>query len=160
MTLSRTSTLLAALSTHVQSLDADTFVQNCLAQYLAVVFYSEMEERIAEIISQRLQEYTSSPIGLYLTSNLEKIIRRTQKSDLAELLKNFGEEFKASFNSKIGETDVSIYSNVITARHNVGHRQGSNITLAEIENAIQSANRILNALHCCFDDARKAVVTE
>jgi len=154
MNLSRTSTLLATLSAQVKALNLDIFVQNCLAQYLAVVFYSEMEERIAEIISHRLQEYTSSPIGLFLSSNMEKIIRRTQKSDLAELLNVFGEGFKTSFNTKVQETDVSIYSNVITARHNVGHRQGSNITLAEIEKAVQSANKILEALHRCFDDAK------
>lgn len=141
------------MDAQVKALGMDVFLQNCLAQYLAVTFYAEMEEQVAEIISNRLREFTSSPIGQFLTSNMEKIIRRTTKSDIAALLANFGPEFKASFNELVSETDVSFYSNVIMARHSVGHRQGSNITLADIERGLSAAQKILEALHKCFDAA-------
>lgn len=154
MTLTRTLTQFSIIDAQVKALEMDTFLQNCLAQYLAVAFYSEMEEQISSIISNRLQEFTTSPIGLFLTSNMENIIRRTAKSDLVALLSNFGPEFKTSFNELVSETDVSFYSNVITARHSVGHKQGSNVTLADIERGLFAAQNILMALHKCFDAAK------
>ena len=160
MTLTRTSALFSIIDTQVKALDMDVLVENCLAQYLAVTFYSEMEDQISEIISKRLQEFTNSPIGLFLTSNMEKIIRRTPKSDLVDLLANFGPEFKVSFNQLISDTEVSLYSNVIRARHSVGHRQGSNVTLTDSERGISAAEKILQALHKCFDAAKSTQSSE
>ena len=152
MKLSRTRTIFEILDAQIAALKLDTFIQNCLAQYLAVVFYAEMEERIADIVSQQLQKFTNTLIGRYLAANLDKIIRRTPKSEIADLLSNFGDEFKLAFNKLISDTDVSIYSNVITSRHGVGHRRGSNITMLEIHSGIEAAEKILDALISCFDD--------
>lgn len=149
MSLRRTRTALEIIKAQVAS-ELDSFMQSCLAQYLAVVFYSEMEERITDIVGRQLQQFTSKPIGLYLTRNIEKIIRRTKKSEIEELLHGFGEEFADRFRAKVPQTDVVVYSNVITARHNIGHKQGSNITLVEIEKGIAAAEKILNALEECF----------
>jgi hypothetical protein len=139
MNLSRTRAILQAFEAQIAALDLDDFMRNSLAQYLAVIFYSEMEERIADLIGHQLQKYTNTLIGRYLAANMDKIIRRTPKSDIVDLLANFGEQFKLAFNDLISDRDVSIYSNVIAARHGVGHRKGSNVTLLEIKDGIKSA---------------------
>jgi hypothetical protein len=151
MTLSRTRAALAIIETQVAALNLDSFTQSCLAQYLAVTFYAEMEERISEVITNQLQKFTNSLIGRFLTANMEKIIRRTPKSDIVDLLGNLGEEFKIAFNKLVTETDVSLYSNLITARHGVGHRRGSNVTVSDIRYGIAAGEKILMALDSCFN---------
>lgn len=151
MSLSRTRAAINACETQIAALSLDPFMQNCLAQYLAVVFYAEMEERVADLIGQQLQKYAGTLIGRFLTSNMDKIIRRTPKSDIVDLLGNFGDEFKNAFNDMVSARDVSLYSNVIAARHNVGHRNGSNITMQEVTRGVRAAEDIVAALELCFE---------
>ena len=75
----------------------DQFIESCLAQYLAVTFYSEMEERVAEIISSHLKRFTGSRIGRYLAANMDSLIRRTPKSDMAKLVGSLDEAFRTKF---------------------------------------------------------------
>ncbi|SFM08584.1 hypothetical protein SAMN03159423_5250 [Bradyrhizobium sp. NFR13] len=150
MSLTRTRAAVQACETQIAALNLDPFMQNCLAQYLAVVFYAEMEERVADVISHELQKHAGTLIGKFLTSNMDKIIRRTPKSDIVNLLGNFGDEFKTAFNGLVSDRDVSLYSNVIAARHNVGHRNGSNITMQEISRGVTAAEDIVAALELCF----------
>lgn len=160
MSLARTIAAFDFIEAQIKALNIDPFVQSCLSQYLAVTFYAEMEERVAEIVTTQLQEFTNEPIGAYLASNIDKIIRRTPKSDIADLVASFGTEFKTAFNELISEIDVSRYANVITARHGVGHKQGSNITMADIQDGILVAEKILAALQTCFDKVAKKKATE
>ena len=73
------------------------------------------------------------------------------KSDIASLVSMLNEDAKNRFDSAIRPTDVSAYSNVITARHNIGHKQGAQITLGELENGITAAEKILVAVHDCLE---------
>lgn len=152
MKLTRTRASHEIIAQGLVGLDHDPFVESCLAQYLAVTFYSEMEERIAEIISSHLRKFTDSRIGQYLAANMDNMIRRTSKSDLTKFLGLLDEQFRIKFDSQITERQVSFYSNVIQARHNVGHKQGSPINLSEILVAIDAADAILQALNKCFED--------
>jgi len=145
----------AAYDLIVQEMDGashDPFIESCLAQYLAVTFYSEMEERVSEIIASHLRRFTDSRIGQYLVANMDGMIRRTPKSDIAKFVGTLDEEFRTKFNGKISEQQISFYSNIIQARHSIGHRQGSSIDLSEIPIAIQAADTILAALDSCFTD--------
>ena len=130
----------------------DQFIESCLAQYLAVTFYSEMEERVSEIISSHLRRFTGSRIGQYLAANMDHLIRRTPKSDMAKLVDSLDEEFRTKFESQITDRQISLYSNIIQARHSIGHKQGSPIDLSEIPTAIDAADAILFALDSCFSD--------
>jgi len=130
----------------------DQFIESCLAQYLAVTFYSEMEERVAEIISSHLKRFTGSRIGHYLAANMDSLIRRTPKSDMAKLVGSLDEEFRTKFEGQITDRQISLYSNIIQARHSIGHKQGSPIDLSEIPTAIDAADAILFALDSCFAD--------
>jgi hypothetical protein len=128
----------------------DPFIESCLAQYLVVVFYSEMEERISEIISSHLVRFTDTRIGTFLTSNMDNIIRRTSKSDIAKLVGSFDDAFQNNFNQAVTDQTISAYANIIQARHNVGHRQGSPIALSEIPSGLDAADLILDALDTCL----------
>ena len=152
MQLVRTRATYELIRADIEANKPDKFIQSCLAQYLAVIFYAEMEERIAEIISNHLKRFTGSRIGQFLTSNMDHMIGRVPKSDIAKLLGLLGEEFKIKFNGEISEREVSFYSNIIQARHNIGHKQGSEIDMSEIPAGIEAADKILSALDSCFFD--------
>lgn len=150
MRLVRTTAAHQLVDAYVKDSSPDPFIVNCLAQHLAVVFYAEVEERIAEIIEGKLKKFTNTTVGRFLTSNMEKIIRRTRKSDIAGLLSNFDTAMQDNFNAAVPVNTVTIYTNVITARHSAGHKQGSNITLQELADGIIAAEKILDELDNCF----------
>jgi hypothetical protein len=152
MPLVRTRVAFELIQTDVTANKPDKFIQSCLAQHLAVTFYAEMEERVAEIISTHLKRFTGSRIGQFLTANLDQMIGRVPKSDISKLLGLLGEDFKAKFNDQIPERDVSMYSNIIQARHSIGHKNGSEIAMSEILLGIDAADKILTALDNCFHE--------
>jgi hypothetical protein len=136
-------------------------IASFLAQYLAVVFYSEMEEHVGAKVRDHITRCSGTGIGLFIHSNMAGMIKRTPKSDIGKLVAQFGEDFKSEFEEKIDDRSVTRYSNVIASRHAIGHRQGSNITLKEVGQGIEAANQILDALQGCFeaDSARAAAGT-
>lgn len=133
--------------------------QSFLAQYLAVVLYSEMEERVADIVKAHLEKYTHEAVATFVSTTMADVIRRLPKSDIAKLAARFGDNFKIQFNSATQEHKVAIYGNVISARHEIGHRRGSNITIAEVRAGHDAANHILEVLSTCLTamDNRQSV---
>lgn len=124
--------------------------QSFLAQYLAVVLYSEMEERVAEIVKAHLEKYTHEAVATFVSTSMADVIKRLPKSDIAKLTARFGEAFKSKFNGSVEEHKVTIYSNVIAARHEIGHRRGSNITISEVRAGHEAANHLLEVLAGCL----------
>jgi hypothetical protein len=150
MKLTRTRASYELLIQELGDARRDQFIESCLAQYLAVTFYSEMEERVSEIIVSHLKRFTDSRIGQYLAVNMDSMIRRTPKSNIAKFVGSLDESFRTKFDSQITERQLSIFNNIIQARHNIGHKQGSPIDLSEVPTAIDAADAILVALNRCF----------
>lgn len=119
---------------------------------MAIVFYSEMEEQVSSIIRNHFNKYTHTSVSCFINNTMNNMIGRISKSDISKLIDTFGREFKRKFNTSIDDRTVTIYSNIITARHNIGHKDGSQITMAEIRNGIDSAEKLLNNLASCLDE--------
>ncbi|WP_292961642.1 hypothetical protein, partial [Novosphingobium sp. UBA1939] len=149
MPLDRTETAIALIKGQEDGGQSDGPISSFLAQYVSVVLYAEMEEEIASVVRDHITSCSSAALGLFIQGNMDGIIRRTPKSDIGKLVLQFGEAFKTAFEDKIDPSSVSRYSNVIAARHAVGHRQGSSITLAEVELGLAGANLIISALKEC-----------
>ena len=79
MKLERTSAILSEIEAASQTLTEIGAVQNFLAQYAAIALYSEMEEKVAEIVKSRLGLYTHPLIVTFITTSMDDIIRRTPK---------------------------------------------------------------------------------
>ena len=149
MGLDRTDAVLTA----IESADAAvSVVESFLAQYAAVVLYSEMEEHLSELIQARLSKYTHEAVATFISTSLREVIRRTPKSNIADFSGRFGDTFKVRFNELVDDREVTRYMNVIAARHDVGHRRGSNITVAEVRLGHLAATHIIGALDTCFDE--------
>ncbi|MGO7484626.1 HEPN domain-containing protein [Rhizobium ruizarguesonis] len=149
MQLDRTAAILEVIET---SGGESGPTQSFLAQYLAIIFYSEMEEKVAAVVKSHLEKYTHVAVATFVSSSLADLLKRLPKSDIAKLALRFGEDFKEKFNSIVDERQVSLYMNVIQARHQIGHSTGANITLSELKDGCQAANSILRILSKCLDE--------
>lgn len=152
MPLNRTNTVLEIIVSQCPPATLGPAIDSFLAQYVAVVLYSEMEEKVSELIKAKLTTHSNSTIAAFLHSNMEKIIRRTPKSDIADLVSQFDMSFKETFNKLIPDATVTRYMNVINARHQAGHGQGASVALVEIQMGLAAANEILDALDKCFPE--------
>lgn len=150
MPLDRTNTVLEIISTQCPPNTLGPAIDSFLAQYVAVVFYSEMEEKVSEIIQKKLSAHSNTTIAAFLHSSMEGMIKRTPKSDIANLVARFDQSFKDAFNARIPDTTVTRYMNVITARHQTGHGKGASVSLEEIKRGLAAANEILEALDVCI----------
>lgn len=150
MSLNRTDAILLVVEEAIRNGELPGPTQSFLAQYIAVVLYSEMEEQVSEIISNYLEVFTDHTIATFITNSMADLIKRIPKSDISKLISRFGDEFKARFNDVVEDRRVSLYSNVINARHEIGHRRGSNITVSEVREGHAAANHILDVLKACL----------
>jgi len=150
MQLDRTATVLDIISTQRNNGTLLSALDSFLAQYVAVILYSEMEEKISELIQKKLSEHTNQTIATFLNSNMQGIIKRTSKADIAKFVAMFDSNFKTDFNSMITDVTAARYQNAIQARHDAAHGKGSGVTLSDLELGLRAANEILLALDACF----------
>jgi phage I-like protein len=143
--LTRTKSVASALVTHLEAVK-NAEIEAYMVQYLTIVFYAEVESKVAELIARVFELYADQRISAFLSKNHASIVKRVAKSELAALAGSFGDEVKVAFNDAIEEREVSDYSNIITARHHVGHGAGINITLSDLNKGIGSAEKILATL--------------
>ena len=143
--LTRTRSIVIALGQH-SALGKNAEIEAYMVQYLTIVFYAEVESKVAELISNVFELYGDQKISAFLSKNQATIISRVKKSELAALAESFGTEVKLAFNSAVEEWEVSNYSNVITARHSVGHGPGVNISLSDVNKGIDAAEKIIATL--------------
>ena len=80
------------------------------------------------------------------------LLGELQKSDIARLASRFGDEFREKFNGYLEDRMITYYSNTIAARHEAGHKRGSNVTVADVRNGQIAADHILGVLSKCFDE--------
>lgn len=150
--LGRTSAILEVIEAAADSGDLPGPTQSFLAQYLAVVMYSEMEEKVADIVKSHLEKFTHESVATFVTSSLNDVIKRVPKSDISKLAARFGESFRVKFNKSLDDRKITIYSNVISARHEIGHKRGSNISLSEVKMGCAAADYILETLLSCLSE--------
>jgi hypothetical protein len=125
--------------------DANPLIENYLAQYLLIAFYSETEEVVTKIIRTRLEDIEDSRVASFVYLTNEKMIRRVKKAEINDVLEKFdcGADV---IGDNIEERDYQLYSAVITNRHNVSHGEGARMTLPEIVQAIPCAEKIFETM--------------
>jgi hypothetical protein len=101
MRLDRTDAILRSVEDEIQSGGLQGPTQSFLAQYIAVVLYAEMEEKVSEIVRSHLEQFTDQATALFLSNSMADLIRRIPKSDIAKLTARFGDEFKSRFNESV-----------------------------------------------------------
>ena len=111
-----------------------------------IAFYAEFEERMKEIVSQRLSLIADRKVAAFIVKLNEGMIKRINKTDINDLLKKFDCGDGDIISGRVGELNLQPYFDAVTNRHKVSHDQGSTMTLDGFGAAIPCAEAILNVV--------------
>ena len=147
--LVNTELALNHVKTHLASTESRTpEIEICLVSYLAVQFYSEMEDSVSGIFKARLHFHGDKKLEHFVSATHENMLKRVNKSDVAKMTKRFGQNCQDTFNSSLSEKDIADYSNIINGRHRVAHgnNASSQLSINQIELGLKAASSILHSL--------------
>lgn len=145
--LQRTEFALAQVKAHLANLnDPVPQIESFLVQYLAVAFYSEIEEQVKRVYKDRLHFNGDRRLEFFVLKTNEKMIGRVKKSNINDLAECFGEDCKDLFIENLEPNDIAAYSSIISNRHNAAHGRGGTLTLNDVERAVEAADRVLDSL--------------
>jgi hypothetical protein len=146
----RVRAILDEVVAHVkESNDSSGSISVYLAQYIVIVFHSEVESEVKSTIERLLSQSSDSLTAVLLKDSLKCLIRSYEKGELAGFVGRFGDTPKRIFNEKTDDRITQIYNNGIKARHKVAHAIGQPLTLGDVSSAIDCAESILAS----FEDA-------
>jgi hypothetical protein len=145
--LLRTNQVVETSERHLVSI-ADTNldkleIANYFSQIATVVFFSEMEEKLKEIVKDRFRHGGDEKLATFLAKTNEKLLSRMKRKEISDTVGLFGDACKEDFQSRFPASDLEIYSNVIKDRHDTSHGDGGTVTLSEVKRAVEIAERIL-----------------
>jgi hypothetical protein len=124
-----------------------TEIESYLVGYLLVSICSEYEIRLRRILEVRATKVADRHVCSFVTHALGKIVRSIKVSEIAGTLGGFGLDYKKGFHDIIdGTTAHTAYDNIMTNRHSVAHKTGTNITFSELEAAFKESNEIITAI--------------
>ena len=83
--LSRTKSIASTLAKHLANSE-DAEIKAHMAQYISIIFYSEVETKVVQLIEGIFVAYSDRPIGTFLSKNQASIIRRIKKSELGRVV--------------------------------------------------------------------------
>jgi hypothetical protein len=154
MQLVRTLLIVETAERHVAAIEQTNLDRAAISIYLArvasITFFGEMEERIRTIVASRLGRGGDARLATFLAKTNEGVLKRMKRSDIADTVALFGDDCKEEFRSRLSEEDFTKYQNVIRDRHETAHGAGGDVTLSEVRDAVEIAERLLVALRECI----------
>lgn len=122
-----------------------------LTEYILIIFYSEVEEKINETTYKFIGNAISSPaISDFLYKSKKSILQRIKKGELCDTLELFGKNKKTIFLSLITESEFQQYQNFMINRDKVAHSMGDvTISWLEVQKIADVGEKIIK----CFIEA-------
>lgn len=151
MELARTKFAYDQTVSHLAVHGKNSPIESYLVQFLLVLFYSEVEEKIKEIAVKRLSVIDDKKVTAFLTKMNEGMFKRIKKSEINDLLHKFDCGDGDIIAEKMPNRNLEPYFSAINNRHKVSHSTGSTMTLAEFSEAIPCAEAILEAVQQLLD---------
>jgi hypothetical protein len=146
MRLSRTSFAFDEIKQFVDEASTNPLVESCLVQYLLVAFYSEVEERIKEIISSRISDIQDRKVAAFVFKTNEGMLKRVKKAEINDVLQKFDCGEGDIITGLVGDMNLQPYFDAITNRHLVSHQSGTTMTLTRFGEALACAEKILDTV--------------
>ncbi|UWP94758.1 hypothetical protein K3X48_11130 [Aliiroseovarius crassostreae] len=122
------------------------FLEAAFSGYLSAMAYAEIERNVEKILSERFGAINDEKVAHFISETYGKKQGRIQKSDIANLAKQFGENCKSQFNDSVEGRSATFYTNLLQCRHNLAHGEPENETLLTAKNGINAAEVLLTAL--------------
>ncbi|MEO1237252.1 MAG: hypothetical protein AAFX76_10740 [Planctomycetota bacterium] len=144
--LLKSETALEDIQDHLKEYDlVGSPVESYLAQFLVVVFSSEIEDIVRVLTQEKVRSLGGEKLIPFFESMSKKLLRSVQKSELSGYLGNFGEDVKQDFKHGCDDNDVRLFDIVIRARHRVSHTTGTQVSLNDVVQGIDAGHRIMGA---------------
>lgn len=147
MKLLRTRQILETSERHLETVPSTNLdrleISSYFAQMAAVTFFSEMEEKLKEVVKERFVHGGDAKLAHFLSKTNEKLLSRMKRRDISETVGLFGEQCRIDFQAKFPANELEIYSNVIADRHETSHSTGSDVTLSEVKSALEIGELML-----------------
>lgn len=152
MRLIRTSFALEEVSEFLEKTQSNPLIDSYLVQYLLVAFYSEMEDRIKEVVTSRISQIMDSKVSHFVSKTNENMLKRVRKAEINDVLHKFNCGEGDVISSLVGDLNIQPYFDAITNRHLVSHQTGTNMTLSRFIEAVACAEAILDAVELALKD--------
>lgn len=146
MYLARTTFAYEEASAHLERVGSDPLIENYLVQYLLVSFYAEIEEKIRDIMCERISSITDRKVSHFVTTMNEGMFRRVKKTEINDVLYTFNCGDGDLISEYLNQMNLQPYFDAITNRHKVSHDQGSSMTLSYFGQALPCGEAILGAV--------------
>ncbi len=105
-----------------QSPDAGV-IQSYLVEHALVKIYSAFESEVRDALAERCASSGDLACDQYVANVVKRTVRSIRINELTGILGGFGEEYKMSYSSKIGQyPDAQIaYDSIVANRNAVAH---------------------------------------
>jgi hypothetical protein len=145
--LLRTKAAIDDCEKHLTSSGAlGTEIESYLTQHILVILCADIQQEIYIISEQRAEMIGDPALVKYVSSTARKVLRSVGKSEIATFVGMFGSDAQKKLNALIDDSDVTIFNNAVSSRHDVAHKQGAQITFRELKDAVAVAERLLEAV--------------
>lgn len=124
-----------------------TEVEAFLAQYLLVALCAEMQDEIYRVVEIRTAQCGDSELCGFALNTSKRILRSVKIAELLGFVGHFGPERKQRFSEALDERVRMQYDTAVSNRHAVAHRNGAQVTIADLAGIIDSAERVLDSAH-------------
>lgn len=149
--LLRTKSGIEYCDEHLTSTNAyGTEIESYLTQHLLVVLCADIQQEIYRLSEERASLANDAALSSYVSATARKVLRSVQKSEIAKFVGMFGADSKTRLNGLVEDSEVTIFNNAVFDRHDVAHKQGSQITFRELQHAVEIAEKLLNAVDVCL----------
>lgn len=123
-----------------------TEIESYLTQYLLIVLCADIQQEIYRLSEARASIVKDDAISAYVAATARRVLRSVGKDEIAKFVGMFGPALKLKLNNLIDDTDVTIFNNAVNNRHDIAHKQGTQITFRELKSAVMVAQKILKAV--------------
>jgi len=131
-------------------------IESYLVSYALTTIYAEYESRLNILIARRcaltddvhLKNFsqTLAKCGTEVYRVEKRRTGRITLSDLAKILKQFGEDYRDGFTLQIENKPAhTAWDKIVNNRQLVAHQQGTNLTFQELEEAYHESLKVLDA---------------
>lgn len=143
----RTKAAIENCATHLDSTNTrNTEIESYLTQHILVILCAEIQQEIYLSLEARAHLNGDSELKNFAVASGKKILRSVGKKDIANFVGMFGTKAKDLLNETVDDSEVTLYNNAVSKRHDIAHNSGTNITFGELIDIVNSAEKLILAI--------------
>ena len=143
----RTRYIFDKLSFALKETEHDSELRSYFTQYILVVFYSEFEDKLKDVLQEALKFHSTEGLSQFISKAMDTVFNRIDKKNLVKTIAYFGNDRKNKFKSLISEADLQKYQTFIENRHKAAHGDSIALSWEEAKSMTQVGERLIEAIH-------------